>query len=79
MLRVREIHSDTVRTVSVVESARTWLGRTPVRCQVMCKIEPVAIIVHDLAGRRGFDVNAEPIDADRLARLLASPGSAAKR
>jgi hypothetical protein len=45
----------------------------------MCKIEPVAIIVRDLDGPRGYDVNAEPIDADRLARLLASPCSVAKR
>lgn len=74
MLRVREIHSDTVRTVSVVESAKTWRGRTPLRCHVMCRIEPVAIIVRDPDGQRGYDVNAEPIDADRLARLLASPG-----
>lgn len=74
MLRVREIHSDTVRSVSVVESAKTWRGRTPLRCHVMCRIEPVAIIVRDLDGQRGYDVNAQPIDADRLARLLASPG-----
>jgi hypothetical protein len=73
MLRVREIHSDTVRTVSVVESVSTWHSRTPARCQVMGKIEPLAVIVRGPDGQQAFDVNAEPIDAERLAQMLAPP------
>lgn len=70
MLRIREIHSDALRTVSVVESFETWHSRTPVHCQAAGRIEPLAVVVSGPDGEYAVDVNAEPIDAERLSRML---------
>ena len=75
MLRVRAIHSDRLRTVSVIESVESWHARSPARCQAMGRIEPIAVIIDGAKGRRAVDINGEAIDDERLARLLGSAAS----
>lgn len=72
MLRIRVIHEDALRTVSVVESVETRHGRTASCCQATGRLEPLAVIVSAADGEYAVDVNAEPIDAEHLSRMLAS-------
>ena len=70
MLRVREIHRDTEQTISVVETVETWQNRTATYCHAAGRIEPLAVIVRRPDSEYAIDVNAEPVDAAHLARML---------
>ena len=72
MLRIRTIHRDALRTVSVVESVETWHSRTATRCQAAGRIESRAVVVSTPDGEYAIGVNAEPIDAEHLSRMLVS-------
>ena len=72
MLRVTEIHRDAEQTISVVESVETWQSRTGTSFHAGGKIEPLVVIVRRQDGEFAVDVNAEPVDAGYLLRLLDS-------
>ena len=72
MFRTRQIYSDAVVTVHVIESVETWQSRTATLCQAAGKIEPLAVVVSGPDGEYAIDINAEPIGADRLSQILES-------
>ena len=75
MRRTRQIYSNTVFTVRVVESIETWQSRSATRCHAAGKIEPLAVVVSGPDGEYAVDVNGEPIGAERLSRLCSSDGA----
>lgn len=70
MLRVREIHRNAIQTISVVESVETWQGRIGNCFHAGGKIEPLAMIVRSPDSEYAVGINAEPVDAGYLFRLL---------
>jgi len=72
MLRTREIYSNKALTVSVIESVETWRSRSVALCYAAGRIEPIAVVVAGPDGEYALDVDAQPIDRERLSRMLAS-------
>lgn len=70
MLRTRQIYSDTMFTVRVVESVDSWQSRSTKHFRAAGKIEPLAVVVSGPDGEYALDINAEPIGAERLAQML---------
>ena len=71
MLRNRQVFRDKALTISVVESVESWHDQSSSRCQVIGKIEPLAVVVSGPDGDYALDVNAQPIDPDHLSQMLA--------
>ena len=75
MLRIREIYSDTARTVSVVEAVESWDVRSAGHRHVIGRLEPLAVVIRDPDREYAFDLDGERLAPERLSRMVAAAAS----